>query len=152
MTDDLLIFKRIVIGEIVTEADFAKCNGTAELARRFYAAKHEGLPDHKLGEILIEAKLSQDDITSIFYSPDNADEESLFHNKYIKPLFSVSDALKPQPPIDWAIDKLVEFGGVMGIFGKPGSKKNYAMMSLAMCLATGKKWLDFEVKQCPVLW
>jgi RecA-family ATPase len=36
-------------------------------------------------------------------------------------------------------------------FGEPGSKKTFAMLSLAVCVALGKTWLGFMVKPCKVL-
>lgn len=64
----------------------------------------------------------------------------------------LTNALKPLPPIDWAINEVIAFGGLMGVFGKPGSKKSFLMLSLAVHMATGRQWLDYRVKQCPVLW
>jgi hypothetical protein len=37
------------------------------------------------------------------------------------------------------------------VMGDPGSKKTYSMIDLAVCLASGKQWLDFKTKPVPVL-
>ena len=60
-------------------------------------------------------------------------------------------ALQPQPPIDYIIDNLITNSSVNVFFGEPGSKKTYSMLSLAVCVAGGKSWLDFKTKQAPVL-
>ena len=74
-----------------------------------------------------------------------------FIAKYVTPRFNIGDALKPQPPIDWVINGLAESGGVFGVFGKPGSKKTYAMMDMGLCVAMGSPWLGRATKQCHVL-
>lgn len=153
MTDRLTIFQRIDRGEILTDADFAMCNGVANIAREFYRQKQIGIPAHKRAEILVKAKFTERDIHTIMGETEStSDDGDRFKEKYLKHLFSAKDTLKPLPPIDWAINDVIAFGGLMGIFGKPGSKKSFLMLSLAVHMATGRKWLDYDVKQCPVLW
>jgi hypothetical protein len=60
-------------------------------------------------------------------------------------------ALGPQPPLEWIINKLISRGSVTIFYGEPGSKKTYAMLSLAVCTALGKNWLGLETKPCKVL-
>jgi len=60
-------------------------------------------------------------------------------------------ALQPQPPIDWIVDKLITKGSLCVIYGEPGSKKTFSMLSMAVCVAAGKSWLGFTVKQTTVL-
>lgn len=153
MTDRLTIFQRIERGEILTDADFAKCNGVANIARKYYRQKQDGIPAHKRAEVLVEAKFTESDIHAIMSEPEQqSDDSDRFREKYLKHLFSAKDTLKPLPPIDWAINEVIAFGGLMGVFGKPGSKKSFLMLSLAVHMATGRQWLDYRVKQCPVLW
>jgi len=50
-------------------------------------------------------------------------------------------ALSPQPPIKWVIEQLISEGSLSVFYGEPGSKKTYALISLAVCVAMGKPWL-----------
>lgn len=55
-------------------------------------------------------------------------------------------ALQPQPPIDFVVEGLISRASVNIFYGEPGSKKSYSMISLAVCVAAGKPWLNFETK------
>lgn len=60
---------------------------------------------------------------------------------------TAADALQPQPPIDWIIEKLFSAGSLSVLVGAPGTKKTYSLLSAAVCVALGKPWLDFPTKQ-----
>lgn len=62
-----------------------------------------------------------------------------------------SEALKPQPPIDWLVEGLLARKSVAVFAGEPGSKKTYAALDLAVCLACGVDWLNFPTRQGGVL-
>ncbi len=62
-----------------------------------------------------------------------------------------TDAMKPQPPIDYIIDTLITNASINVFYGEPGSKKTYSTLSMAVCVANGKDWLGFKTKQSPVL-
>jgi hypothetical protein len=62
-----------------------------------------------------------------------------------------SFALAPHPPIKWIIDQLISTGSLSMFFGDPGTKKTFSMLSLAVCVALGKPWLDFETTTRKVL-
>ncbi|MFC2052844.1 AAA family ATPase [Chloroflexota bacterium] len=64
---------------------------------------------------------------------------------------NASYALSPHPPIEWIVEQLISEGSVSLFYGDPGSKKTYALLSLAVCVALGKSWLGFLVNQCKVL-
>jgi len=64
---------------------------------------------------------------------------------------SASEAMKPQPPLDYIIDKLITNPSVNIFYGESGSKKTYTMINMAVCVANGKDWLGFKTKQSPVL-
>lgn len=66
-------------------------------------------------------------------------------------LRTASDALQPQPPIDWIIENLFSAGSVSLLVGEGGSKKTWAMLDAAVCVALGRPWLEFETKQAGVL-
>ena len=66
-------------------------------------------------------------------------------------VWEAHDALQPQPDTTWIIDQLFSAGSVSIIAGEPGSKKSYAMLDAAVCVASGQKWLDHDVVQCPAL-
>ncbi len=64
---------------------------------------------------------------------------------------NASYALQPQAPPDWIVDKLITTSSVSIVFGESGSKKTYAMLSLGVCVALGKDWLNFKTKKSRVL-
>jgi hypothetical protein len=69
-------------------------------------------------------------------------EERIEHDE--APRYIVRDAsfaLSPQQPIEWVIDQLIAEGSLSVFYGEPGSKKTYALISLAVCVALGKTWL-----------
>lgn len=61
--------------------------------------------------------------------------------------FWADAALEPLPPIEWAIDKLFSVGSVNIMFGPPGTKKTWALLDAAVCMATGKDWLGMATLQ-----
>lgn len=66
-------------------------------------------------------------------------------------LHNASEALEPQPPIDWLIQNLITAGSVNIVVGEPGSKKTWAMLDMGICIALGKAWLDYPTSQGAVL-
>ncbi|MCO6450411.1 MAG: AAA family ATPase [Caldilineales bacterium] len=66
-------------------------------------------------------------------------------------LFTARDALQPQPPPAWIVDRLITPGSVSAVVGAPGSKKTYSLLDMAVCVAMGKPWLHLETKQGAVL-
>lgn len=54
-------------------------------------------------------------------------------------------------PLEFLIDGLITKGSVNLLVGEGGSKKTWAALDLAVCVATGAQWLDFETKQTAVL-
>lgn len=59
--------------------------------------------------------------------------------------------LEDHPPIQYIINKIVEEASVNIWVGKFGSKKTWAAISAAVCVAAGKEWLELETKQSSVL-
>jgi len=71
-----------------------------------------------------------------------------------KPRYTVRNAafaLQPLPPVDPVVKGLINRGDLVIPYGESGSKKTYSMISLAVCVANGKKWLDFETYKTRVL-
>lgn len=60
---------------------------------------------------------------------------------------NLADALKPQPPIVYLVDRLIKTGTLSVFFGEPGSKKTYSLLSMAVCAAVGKDWLEFAIPE-----
>ena len=60
-------------------------------------------------------------------------------------------ALAPQPPKEWIIEGLAARGDVIVPFGDAGSKKTYSMLSLCVCVSSGKSWLNFKTTRTKVL-
>jgi len=71
-----------------------------------------------------------------------------------KPRFILRNAayaLEPQPALEWIVDRLITPGSVTVFYGEPGSKKTYSMLSMAVCVAAGKDWLQFKTRPGNVL-
>lgn len=66
-------------------------------------------------------------------------------------LHSAAEALQPQPPIDWVVERLFCAGSVSLVVGEGGSKKTWSMLDMAVCVALGVDWLGFPTQQSPVL-
>lgn len=94
----------------------------------------------------------QDDADAVKKANDAAAAELAFHDRYIRPQFTLADAMKPRPPISWVVHEFGADGHIVGVFGKPGSGKSYAMMDMAVCIAMGKPWLGRTTQRRPVLW
>jgi hypothetical protein len=60
-------------------------------------------------------------------------------------------ALQPQPSISWIIHNLFATSTVNLIYGEPGSKKTYLMLSAGVCVAMGLDWLGQQTTQTTVL-
>lgn len=66
-------------------------------------------------------------------------------------IYKASDALAPQPPVDWIVEKLFSAGSVNLVVGEAGSKKTWSMIDLCIAVANGETWLDFPTVAAPVL-
>lgn len=66
-------------------------------------------------------------------------------------LHTAAEALEPQSPIEWVVERLFAKGSVAMVVGDPGSKKTYSMIDLAVCVAMGIPWLGFSTKKAPLL-
>jgi len=67
-------------------------------------------------------------------------------------LGSMQDAYEFIEPITFVIDKLVEAGTYNVYYGAYGSKKTYALIDMAVCIANGKDWCGLHTIQSPVIW
>ncbi len=67
------------------------------------------------------------------------------------PILTVGDALQPQPPIDWIVENLVSAGSVNIFYGEGGSKKTWALLDMAVCVANGEEWVGFKTCKSNVL-
>lgn len=72
---------------------------------------------------------------------------------------TLGDALKPLPPLRWAIHGLFARPSLNIVFGQPKGMKSLLMLEAAICVAGGRKWLTapdgssgFMVETCPVAW
>ncbi len=66
-------------------------------------------------------------------------------------VYTAQDALKPQSPIEWIIDRLFSEGSMSLVVGEAGSKKTWAMLDAAVCVSLGKAWLGLPTRQSTVL-
>ncbi len=56
-----------------------------------------------------------------------------------------------KPPV-YLVHRYIEAGSLAMLFGEPGTGKSFAALDWACCIATGKSWNGFEVKQGPVFY
>ena len=54
-------------------------------------------------------------------------------------------ALQPREPLAYLVEGLITEGSLICFYGEPGSKKTYALLSLGVCAALGKGWLNFPI-------
>lgn len=94
----------------------------------------------------------QADEAALRAAQEVARREQEFHARYIAPQFSLASAMKSRPPMSWVVHEFGADGHIVGVFGKPGSGKSYAMMDMAVCIAQGRPWLGRPTQQRPVLW
>ena len=66
-------------------------------------------------------------------------------------VYDMKDAFKPQEPMEWLVEDIIEKDTITVFFGEPGAKKTYSVISLAVCAALGKPWLDKKTTQTKVL-
>jgi RecA-family ATPase len=67
-------------------------------------------------------------------------------------LHTAAEAFEPRGDMDWLIDGLALAGSISVLVGEPGSGKTWAMLHLALSIASGNTWLNKDVKTGPVLW
>lgn len=73
--------------------------------------------------------------------------------------WGMADALKPLPPLRWAVKGLFARPSLNIVFGAPKGMKTLLMLDAAICVAAAKRWLTapdgsggFAVETCPVGW
>jgi hypothetical protein len=84
----------------------------------------------------------------------------LFPNEVVEPtgvrerfaLTSVGDVWEQHEPLEYLIDGLIPEASVSQFVGDGGSKKTWALIDMAVCVALGDDWLGFPLKQSGVLW
>jgi hypothetical protein len=69
-----------------------------------------------------------------------------------KRFMSAASALHPPPLGDWLLGGLLSRPGLAMVVGEAGSKKTYAVLDLAVCLALGEDWLERPTARGGVLW
>jgi len=64
---------------------------------------------------------------------------------------NAADALAPRPPVKWIVEGLIYDKSVTVMYGDGGTKKTWAGMYLAACVASGAAWGDVETHKTRVL-
>ncbi len=75
-------------------------------------------------------------------------------------LYTLKDAYADRPAIEYAVDGILSVPSLSVVYGAPSSLKTMLLMDLAVCIATGEKWLEsispeieaHETNKFPVLW
>jgi RecA-family ATPase len=73
------------------------------------------------------------------------------HPIYEYRILTAKDAMQEHPPVEWVVENLIPSSTLSVFFGDPGSKKTWAMISLAVHVALGKEWLGYIVTPNKVL-
>ena len=142
------IFKRIIDGEIITEADFVNMNGSAPIARRVYQAKSKGRPDDELAKILIDAKWVDADIKEVFgMGGERNDEAPKLTTTFGKDLYD-----RVYPPRQFLIDGILARGNLAMLGGRPKSGKSWLSFQLAQAIDAGVPFLGKATTKTNVLY
>lgn len=76
----------------------------------------------------------------------------------------LADAYKERPPLRFLVDSLLPCPSLSVVYGSPGGLKSMLLADMAVCVASGKRWLEalpggkvdpghtFATTQAPVLW
>jgi hypothetical protein len=74
--------------------------------------------------------------------------------KVAAPSFALvwDDEVQTLPPLTWDVEQLVPHGGLVVVYGEPGSGKTFLALNLAFAIATGSPWLGHSVRQGPVVY
>ena len=59
-------------------------------------------------------------------------------------ILTAKDAMKEQPPVEWVVENLIPASTLSVFYGDPGSKKTWAMISLAVNVALGTEWIGHK--------
>ena len=66
-------------------------------------------------------------------------------------IHNAADALAPRPPVKWIVEGLIYEKSITVMYGDGGTKKTWAGMYLAACVASGAPWGDIETHKTRVL-
>ena len=67
-------------------------------------------------------------------------------------LSPINDLLKQPPPFEWLIRGWLQPQSEVMVIGESTVGKSFAMVDMALCIATGKEWNGCKVKQAPVVY
>ncbi len=121
--------------------DLENCGPYREIVETLLAAAAEGMG--KVRQVFGDLSRQDPELTAVV-SADPDDGHSC-------QIYWAADALKPQRPIQWIINRLFSVGSVSTLVGEPGSKKTYCLIDAAVCVALGQPWLGLETMQQTVL-
>lgn len=109
-------------------------------------ASLEGLPDDVKGEIYQAVKKYPIDLDLSTLS-----EIPTLENRARYTVRGSDYYLADREPIPYIVSDLILEGSVNLWYGQFGSKKTWSLLDLAVCVASGKQWLSFDVTPCKVL-
>ena len=66
-------------------------------------------------------------------------------------LYSTTELLRMPPPT-WLIEPVVPRGGLIGLYGPPGTCKSFLAIDMALCVASGRPWQGHSTEHGPVLY
>lgn len=57
-------------------------------------------------------------------------------------LHTLADAYTPRTPVEYLIENILELPSLNMVYGAPSSLKSFVLADMAICIATGKTWLN----------
>jgi hypothetical protein len=66
-------------------------------------------------------------------------------------IYSMTELLRLPPP-EWLVENVLPAGGLIGLYGEPGSFKSFIAIDIAMSIATGLSWHGAEVRKGHVIY
>lgn len=61
-------------------------------------------------------------------------------------LYSTAELLRLPPP-EWLIENIMPVGGLVGLYGQPGTGKSFVAMDMALSVSTGQAWQEHTTKR-----
>jgi len=108
-----------------------------------------------------EVKQTENEIRQAIKDEEKENQGGEHTDPWEKYRHTIADAYQERPPIQYAVDGLIELPSLDIFYGAPGSKKSFIMADMACCIAGGKNWLPGllgdnlpgrKTKQGVVLW
>lgn len=151
-------FSRIMYNKFVERLNKIKNLDNEKIGdyiRRATRCDSTEIKNQEISSIFIELGFGEDEITKFKEEVEEAVRKEPQHKEQpILPVSTLQEILDNGiPQIKWRVKNLVPERGTVIFGGTSGGFKTWSAMYLALCCATGKKFLDeFDTEKCDVLY